>query len=49
MLPVDRNPPNEHILSEHPTPMRADGDVGAFTHLPGWAAKVGLGACCLSP
>lgn len=33
----------------HPTTAGADGDVGAFTPLPGWAVRVDLATCYLSP
>ena len=48
--PVARDPPNKHLMSEHPTPTGAD-DERSETFAPpfGWAESFKHPACYLSP
>ena len=40
LQPVARTLPRKHLMSDHPTTAGVDGDVGAFTPLPGWAERL---------
>lgn len=41
--------PNPFTCWVHPTIMGFDGDIGAFTHMDGWAVNANFAASSLSP